>query len=128
MAITSTPTWFFYNRLLKCFVLIDLKLGKLTHQDLGQMQMYVNYFDQYKRDESDAPTAGIILCSDKNDAMVKITLPGPDPEVHAARYQLYLPTESELQTELTKGREEAEAQLWSNQIDGDDSDETGCMQ
>lgn len=101
----------FYNRLLKCFVLIDLKLGKLTHQDLGQMQMYVNYFDRLERDEADAPTAGIVLCSDKNDAMVKITLPESDPSVHASRYQLYLPTESELQTELAKEREAVEAQL-----------------
>ena len=100
-----------YNRLLKCFVLIDLKLGKLTHQDLGQMQMYVNYFDRFERDDSDAPTAGIILCSDKNDAMVKITLPESDPAVHAARYQLYLPTESELKLELTKERAAAEAAL-----------------
>lgn len=101
----------FYNRLLKCFVLIDLKLGKLTHQDLGQMQMYVNYFDRFERDKADAPTAGIVLCSDKNDAMVKITLPESDPSVHASRYQFYLPTESELQTELAKEREAAEAQL-----------------
>lgn len=113
----------FYNRLLKCFVLIDLKLGKLTHQDLGQMQMYVNYFDQFERDESDAPTAGIVLCSDKNDAMVKITLPETDPAVHAARYQLYLPTESELQTELTKEREAAEAQLRQRQHDKDSSND-----
>jgi len=102
-----------YNRLLKCFVLIDLKLGKLTHQDLGQMQMYVNYFDQFERDASDKPTAGIVLCSDKNDAMVKITLPGPDPSVHAARYQLYLPTEAELETELAKERLAVEAELSS---------------
>lgn len=100
-----------YNRLLKCFVLIDLKLGKLTHQDLGQMQMYVNYFDRFERDGTDAPTAGIVLCSDKNDAMVKITLPESDPAVHAARYQLYLPTESELKMELTKERAAAEAAL-----------------
>ena len=102
-----------YNRLLKCFILIDLKLGKLTHQDLGQMQMYVNYFDQFERDASDEATAGIVLCSDKNDAMVKITLPGPDPAVHAARYQLYLPTEEELKTELTKERLAVEAELTS---------------
>ncbi|ASJ73431.1 PDDEXK nuclease domain-containing protein [Granulosicoccus antarcticus] len=108
----------FYNRLLRCFILIDLKLGKLTHQDLGQMQMYVNYFDQFEREESDAPTAGIVLCSDKNDAMVKITLPESDPAVHAARYQLYLPTESELKKELTKERAAAEVAL---QTASDDS-------
>jgi hypothetical protein len=65
----------FYNRLLHCFVLVDLKLGKLTHQDLGQMQMYVNYFDRFQRAEDEAQTIGIALCSEKNDAMVKITLP-----------------------------------------------------
>ena len=85
------------------------------------MQMYVNYFDQFERDESDAPTAGIVLCSDKNDAMVKITLPESDPAVHAARYQLYLPTESELKKELTKERAAAEVAL---QTATDDSVET----
>lgn len=79
-----------------CFVLIDLKLGKLTHQDLGQMQMCVNYFDRHQREEHEAPTVGIVLCSDKNDAMVKITLPEDNHQVHASRYQLYLPTEEEI--------------------------------
>ncbi|MBK8481861.1 MAG: DUF1016 family protein [Proteobacteria bacterium] len=101
----------FYNRLLRCFVLIDLKLGKLTHQDLGQMQMYVNYFDRHQREEHEAPTVGIVLCSDKNDAMVKITLPEHNHQVHASRYQLYLPTEEELREELEREREEAERTL-----------------
>ena len=101
----------FYNRLLRCFVLIDLKLGKLTHQDLGQMQMYVNYFDRHQREEHEAPTVGIVLCSDKNDAMVKITLPEDNHQVHASRYQLYLPTEEELREELEREREEAERTL-----------------
>lgn len=101
----------FYNRLLRCFVLIDLKLGKLTHQDLGQMQMYVNYFDRHQREEHEAPTVGIVLCSDKNDAMVKITLPEDDHQIHASRYQLYLPTEEELREELEREREEAERTL-----------------
>lgn len=114
----------FYNRLLSCFVLIDLKLGKLTHQDLGQMQMYVNYFDRHECEPSDSPTAGIVLCSDKNDAMVKITLPETNPVVHAARYQLYLPTESELQTELTNERAAVEAQLRSKQFDVHNGEET----
>ena len=65
----------FYNRLLRCFVLVDLKLGKLTHQDLGQMQMYVNFFDRFQGAEHEAKTIGIVLCSEKNDAMAKITLP-----------------------------------------------------
>jgi len=100
----------FYNRLLRCFVLVDLKLGKLTHQDLGQMQMYVNLFDETERTEDEASTVGIVLCSDKNDAMVSITLP-KDSRVHASRYQLFLPTEEELYAELTREREAAERQL-----------------
>lgn len=101
----------FYNRLLRCFVLIDLKLGKLSHQDLGQMQMYVNFFDRYQREDHEAPTVGIVLCSDKNDAMVKITLPAGNKQVHASRYQVYLPTEQELREELEREREEAERSL-----------------
>jgi hypothetical protein len=97
----------FYNRLLRCFVLVDLKLGKLTHQDLGQIQMYVNYFDRFERAEHEAPTIGIVLCSDKIDAMVKITLPENNEQILAARYQLYLPREDELRAELTRERDEA---------------------
>ena len=101
----------FYNRLLRCFVLVDLKMGKLTHQDLGQMQMYVNFFDRFQREEHEAKTIGIVLCSDKNDAMVRITLPDDNEQVLAARYQVYLPTEEELRTELEREREEAERVL-----------------
>ncbi len=90
----------FYNRLLRCFVLIDLKLGKLAHQDLGQMQMYVNFFDRHQREEWEAPTVGIVLCSEKNDAMVRITLPEDNQQIHATRYQLYLPTEEQLREEV----------------------------
>jgi predicted nuclease of restriction endonuclease-like (RecB) superfamily len=98
----------FYNRR---FVLIDLKLGKLTHQDLGQMQMYVNFFDRFQRTEHEAKTIGIVLCSDKNDAMVKITLPEDNEQILAARYQMYLPTEEELRAELARERDEAERVL-----------------
>lgn len=101
----------FYNRLLRCFVLVDLKLGKLTHQDLGQMQMYVNFFDRFQRAEHEAKTIGIVLCSEKNDAMVKITLPEDNEQILAARYQMYLPTEEELRAEITREREEAERVL-----------------
>ena len=101
----------FYNRLLRCFVLVDLKLGKLTHQDLGQMQMYVNFFDRFQRAEHEAKTIGIVLCSDKNDAMVRITLPDDHAQILAARYQMYLPTEDELRAELEREREEAERAL-----------------
>jgi predicted nuclease of restriction endonuclease-like (RecB) superfamily len=87
----------FYHTILKCYILIDLKTGKLTHQDLGQLQLYVNYFDQERRTEGDQPTLGLILCMDKNDTVVRYTL-GPDQkkQIFASRYQLYLPTEAEL--------------------------------
>ncbi|WP_428265534.1 PDDEXK nuclease domain-containing protein [Haliangium sp.] len=101
----------FYNRLLRCFVLVDLKLGKLTHQDLGQVQMYVNYYDRYQRAEWEEPTVGIVLCSDKNDAMVKITMPKDNQQIYASRYRLYLPTEDELRDELERQREAAERTL-----------------
>jgi hypothetical protein len=101
----------FYNRLLRCFVLVDLKLGKLTHEDLGQMMMYVNWFDRFQRAEHEQPTVGIILCSEKNDAAVKITLPEDNKQILAARYQHYLPTEKELRAEVTRSREEVEHRL-----------------
>lgn len=93
----------FYHTILKCFVLIDLKIGKLAHQDLGQIQLYVNYFDRERRTEGDNPTLGLILCTDKNDAVVRYTL-GPDQEkkIFASRYKLYLPTEAELRAELRR--------------------------
>lgn len=91
----------FYNRLLRCYVLIDLKLGKLTHQNLGQMQMYVNYFDRFVKREDENSTIGIILCHQKNDALVEITLP-KDANIHAAEYQLYLPSKEELKLRLAE--------------------------
>lgn len=86
----------FYNRLLRCFVLIDLKIGKLKHQDLGQMQMYVNYYDRFVKTEDELPTIGIILCKDKKDAMVEITLPKDNKQIFASKYLLYLPKVEEL--------------------------------
>ena len=100
-----------YNRLLRCFVLVDLKLGKLTHQDLGQMQMYVNFFDRFQRADHEAQTIGIVLCSEKNDAMAKITLPEGNRQILAGRYQMYLPSEDELRAELARERESAERAL-----------------
>ena len=93
----------FYHTILKCFVLIDLKVGKLTHQDLGQLQLYVNYYDREHRTKGDNPALGLILCTDKNDAVVRYTL-GPDQQkkIFASRYKLYLPTEAELQAELRR--------------------------
>ena len=89
----------FYNRLLRCYVLLDLKIGKLTHQDLGQMQMYVNYYDRHVKLEDELPTIGIVLCAQKNQAVVELTLP-ENSNIFATKYQLYLPTKSELQAEL----------------------------
>lgn len=86
----------FYNRLLRAFVLIDLKRGTLKHQDLGQMQMYVNYYDRFVKTEDENPTIGILLCTDKSDAMVEITLPKDNNQIFASKYQTYLPSKEEL--------------------------------
>ena len=90
----------FYNYILKCFVLIDLKMGKLTHQDLGQMQMYVNYYTRELMNEGDTPPIGIVLCADKGDSVVKYTLPEDNRQIFASKYLTYLPTEEELKKEL----------------------------
>ncbi len=92
----------FYHVVLKCYVLIDLKVGKLTHADLGQVQLYANYFDQERRSQGDNPTVGLILCSDKNDAVVKYTLGQQSKQIFASRYQLHLPTVKELQDEVKR--------------------------
>ena len=86
----------FYNRLLKCFVLIDLKIGKLKHQDIGQMQMYVNYYDRFVKLDDENKTIGIILCKDKKDAMVEITLPESNQQIFASKYELVLPSKEQL--------------------------------
>ena len=97
----------FYNRLLQCYVLIDLKIDKLTHQDLGQMQMYVNYFDRYVKQGFEKPAIGILLCKEKNDALVELTLP-KDANIYAAAYQLYLPDKALLQAKVKEWIEEFE--------------------
>lgn len=93
----------FYHTVLKCYVIVDLKTGKLTHQDLGQLQLYVNYYDRERRTAGDNPTLGLILCADKNDAVVRYTL-GPDQQrkIFAGRYKLHLPSEAELREELRR--------------------------
>ena len=96
----------FYNYVLKCFVLIDLKLDKLTHQDIGQMDFYVRYFDNEIKDEQDNPTIGIILCSDKKDTIVKYSVLNDNKNLFASKYQLYLPTEKELALEIEKQKAE----------------------
>lgn len=90
------PDLVLYNRLAKCFVIIDLKLGKVTHQDIGQMQMYVNYYDREERKEGENPSIGILLCTDKNETVVKYTLPENNESIFASEYRLHLPTEQEL--------------------------------
>lgn len=89
----------FYNRLLQCYVLIDLKTGKLTHQDLGQMQMYVNYYDRHVKQDFEKPTIGILLCEEKNDALVELTLP-KEANIYASQYSLYLPDKTLIQAKL----------------------------
>lgn len=98
----------FYNRLLQCFVVVEIKTSKLTHQDIGQLQMYVNYYDRYEKQEFEYPTIGILLCADKNDAVVKITLPENNKNIIASKYQLYLPSEKQLIEELKKEFEKLE--------------------
>lgn len=98
----------FYNRLLKCFVVIELKTGELTHQDLGQLQMYVNYYDRCEKLPEENPTIGILLCSRKNDTVVRMTLPENDNQIMASQYQLYLPTEDQLVKEINDVKYSAE--------------------
>ena len=92
----------FYNRLLRCFVVIELKTKKLTHEDLGQLQMYVNYFDRNEKLPDENPTIGILLCTAKNDEMVKMTLPKDNKTILASKYELYLPSEETLKAEVEK--------------------------
>lgn len=99
----------FYNFILKCFVLIDLKLGKLTPQDIGQMDFYTRYFEKEEKIKGDNPTVGLILCSGKNEAMAKYTLLHDNNKIFASKYKLYLPSEAELKKELAKERERLEA-------------------
>ena len=90
----------FYNRLLQCFVIFEIKTHKLTHQDMGQLQMYVNFYDRVEKLERENPTIGVLLCADKNDAVVKYTLPKDNKTILASQYQLYLPSEKELLDKL----------------------------
>jgi len=93
----------FYNYILKCFVLIDLKIGDLTHQDIGQMQMYVNYYTRRMMNDGDNPPIGIVLCADKSDTLVEYTLPEDNKQIFAAKYLPYMPTKEELKRELNLG-------------------------
>lgn len=108
----------FYNRLLRCFVVIDLKTRKLTHQDLGQLQMYVNYFDRVEKLPDENPTVGLILCAAKNDTMVQMSLPKDNNTIMASKYELFLPTEK-LEAEVDKLAKAA--QMYNENNDSDDS-------
>ena len=90
----------FYNYILKCFVLIDLKTGKITHQDVGQMDMYIRMFDELKRSEGDNPTLGIVLCSETDDDIARYSVMHGSEQLFASKYKLYLPTEEELRAEI----------------------------
>jgi len=92
----------FYNRLLRCFVILEIKTHKLTHESLGQLQMYVNYYDRYEKLPEESPTVGILLCTEKNELMVKISLPEDNKNILTSKYQLYLPSESELTEGIKK--------------------------
>ena len=92
----------FYNRLLKSFVLIDLKIGELKHQDLGQMQMYVNYYDRFVKLKDENKTVGIVLCQDKSDTLVEITLPEDNQQIFASKYMTVLPSKEELKKLIEK--------------------------
>ncbi|WP_372481134.1 PDDEXK nuclease domain-containing protein [Clostridium tagluense] len=95
----------FYNYLLKCFVLIDLKIGKLTHENIGQMDFYVRYYEKEVKGDDDNPTIGIILCSEKNETIVKYSILEESKQIFASKYMLYMPTEEELKREINKDRE-----------------------
>lgn len=97
-----------YNRILQCFVIIEIKTQKLTHQDIGQLQMYVNYYDRVEKLPHENPTIGILLCASKNDAVVKFTLPENEKHIIASQYELYLPTEKQLLDEVNKELESFE--------------------
>jgi len=105
----------FYNRIAKCFVLIDLKVGKLSYQDIGQMQMYTNYYKRTQMMEGENEPIGILLCSDKNDAVVKFTLPEENNQIFASKYKLYLPTEEELKSEIMRERDMIEVEKKINE-------------
>lgn len=98
----------FYNRLLQCFVIIEIKTEKLSHQDIGQLQMYVNYYDRIEKNDNENPTIGILLCANKNDGVVKFSLPENSKNIIASQYNLYLPTEKQLLEEVKKELENFE--------------------
>lgn len=109
------PDLVFYHILLKRYVVIDLKTNKLKHGDLGQLQMYVNYYDRVVKQDNDNPTIGLLLCANKNDSVVEMTLPKDNEQIFARAYQFHLPTIAQLKREITKEYRIAEARLAVNQ-------------
>jgi predicted nuclease of restriction endonuclease-like (RecB) superfamily len=107
----------FYNFKLKCFLLVDLKLGKLKHQDIGQMDTYVRLYDEQRKGDDDNPTIGLVLCSEKSEAVVKYSVLADQKQLFAAKYLPYLPTEEELKRELEREREQALAQLQQQELE-----------
>ena len=110
-----------YNRLLQCYVLVDLKADELSHQDLGQMQMYVNYYDRHVKEAFEKPTIGILLCKDKDDALVELTLP-EDANVYATSYELCIPDKAILQSKVKQWILEFEEQREQSQVDSDSAE------
>ena len=117
----------FYNRLTRSFVLLDLKVGKLTHQDLGQMQMYVNYYQRELTAPDENPPIGIVLCTDKSEAVVRYALPEGNTQIFASRYKLHLPTEEELAAELPRERRQIELTKRMGSGDGEADDPVFLM-
>ena len=107
----------FYNYLLKCFVLFDLKSGELTHQDIGQMDMYVRMMDDLKRAPDDNPTVGIILCADKDASVVRYSVLNENEQIFASKYKLVLPSEEELRSELDRERSELANRVKTSTLD-----------
>jgi len=101
----------FYNRILQCLVIIEIKTTKLNHQDIGQLQMYVNYYDRIEKLSHENPTIGILLCANKNDAVVKFTLPENQKQIFTSQYELYLPTEKQLIDEVNRELENSKKEI-----------------
>lgn len=112
----------FYNFKLKCFLLLDLKIGKLKHQDIGQMDTYIRLYDDRHTSSDDNPTIGLVLCSEKSEAVVKYSVLSDQKQLFAAKYLAHLPSEEELRIELQKERERVQAQLLNQQVKGQDNE------
>ena len=115
----------FYNRLLRCFIIIEIKTHKMTHEDLGQLQMYVNYYDRYEKLPDESPTVGILLCTAKNDLLAKITLPEDNKQILTSKYKLYLPSEADLIEEIKEIVNWDDDKVWDDNKTWDDGGGNG---